>query len=65
MNKEYVILGNAAVLKCVIPSFVADFVHVTGWSEEITGDNYVQQDNFGTCSLLSLSNNKDAPIFYT
>ncbi len=23
--------GNAALLKCSIPSFVADFLHVTGW----------------------------------
>jgi hypothetical protein len=23
--------GNAALLKCSIPSFVADFLHVVGW----------------------------------
>lgn len=28
---EYVIRGNTAVLKCSIPSFVADFVHVEAW----------------------------------
>lgn len=28
---EYVIRGNAAVLKCNIPSFVADFVRVEAW----------------------------------
>lgn len=31
MTKEYVIRGNAAILKCTIPSFVADFVHVISW----------------------------------
>lgn len=31
MLSEYVIRGNAAVLKCNIPSFVADFVRVEAW----------------------------------
>ncbi|XP_073812159.1 Down syndrome cell adhesion molecule 1 isoform X32 [Musca autumnalis] len=31
VNKAYVIRGNAAVLKCEIPSFVADFVSVVSW----------------------------------
>lgn len=31
MVSEYVIKGNTAVLKCNIPSFVADFVHVEAW----------------------------------
>lgn len=31
VNKEYVIRGNPAVLKCQIPSFVADFVEVVSW----------------------------------
>lgn len=29
--KEYVIRGNTAILKCNIPSFVADYVTVDGW----------------------------------
>lgn len=28
---EYVLLGNAAVLRCHIPSFVTDFVFVDSW----------------------------------
>lgn len=31
MVSEYVIRGNTAVLKCNIPSFVADFVRVEAW----------------------------------
>lgn len=31
---EYVIRGNTAVLKCSIPSFVADFVQVESWLSE-------------------------------
>ncbi|XP_037715254.1 Down syndrome cell adhesion molecule-like protein Dscam2 isoform X41 [Drosophila subpulchrella] len=34
VNNEYVIRGNAAVLKCSIPSFVADFVQVVSWQDE-------------------------------
>lgn len=26
--------GNSAILKCMIPSFVADFVQVIGWIDE-------------------------------
>lgn len=39
VNKEYVIRGNAAILKCQIPSFVADFVSVVSWHTD-------QNDNF-------------------
>uniref|UniRef100_A0A8W7P936 Ig-like domain-containing protein n=1 Tax=Anopheles coluzzii TaxID=1518534 RepID=A0A8W7P936_ANOCL len=28
---EYVLNGNAGILKCLIPSFVSDFISVTGW----------------------------------
>lgn len=30
-ENEYVIRGNSAVMKCKIPSFVADFVSVESW----------------------------------
>ncbi|XP_025414623.1 Down syndrome cell adhesion molecule-like protein Dscam2 isoform X36 [Sipha flava] len=28
---EYVLLGNSVVFKCLIPSFVSDFVQILGW----------------------------------
>lgn len=31
---EYVLRGNSATLKCLVPSFVADFVFVTEWMDE-------------------------------
>jgi Down syndrome cell adhesion molecule-like protein 1 len=31
VNKEYVIMGNSIVLKCQVPSFVADFIEVVSW----------------------------------
>lgn len=43
---EYVIKGNAAVLKCSIPSFVADFVKVESWIDE-DGNELVATDNYG------------------
>ena len=30
-HQVYVILGNSALVKCEIPSFVADFVSVINW----------------------------------
>lgn len=35
VNNEYVIRGNSAILKCSIPSFVADFVNVVSWQDEV------------------------------
>lgn len=34
LGKEYIMRGNAAILKCTIPSFVADFVTVEAWIDE-------------------------------
>lgn len=34
LGKEYIMRGNAAILRCSIPSFVADFVHVIAWIDE-------------------------------
>jgi hypothetical protein len=31
VNIEYVIRGNSAILKCQVPSFVADFVDIISW----------------------------------
>lgn len=31
---EYVLLGNSVVLKCLVPSFVADFIQVLEWVDD-------------------------------
>lgn len=36
---EHVLHGNAGILKCHIPSFVADFVSVIGWQEDDDADD--------------------------
>ncbi|XP_068899437.1 cell adhesion molecule Dscam1 isoform X31 [Tenebrio molitor] len=41
-ENEYVIRGNAAVMKCKIPSFVADFVQIDAW---IADDGQVHKYN--------------------
>jgi hypothetical protein len=45
MPNEFVIKGNAAVIKCTIPSFVADFVYVTGWVDD-EGTEYHMTDDY-------------------
>ena len=37
VNKEYVIRGNSALMRCQWPSFVADFLSVESWSIEERG----------------------------
>ena len=41
--EEYVIIGNEALMKCIIPSFVTDFVSVVSW-EDSEGDVYHRSD---------------------
>lgn len=50
--EEYVLRGNAAILKCQIPSFVSEYVSVTSWiiSEDENEDEIKIDDsaNLGT-----------------
>ncbi|KAI5642678.1 immunoglobulin domain-containing protein [Phthorimaea operculella] len=51
VNKEYVILGNSIVLKCQVPSFVADFIEVLSWHTDdnedfLPGNDYVVQQQY-------------------
>ena len=45
-NEEYIIIGNDALMKCLIPSFVADFVSVVNW-EDSEGTLIYTNNNFG------------------
>lgn len=55
---EYAIRGNSVVLKCSIPSFVADFVHVLSWVTDSGQEIYPAQDygNFLSCIKLTSLN---------
>lgn len=43
---EYVIRGNSAIIKCQIPSFVADFVEVVSWHSD-KDESYFPGTNYG------------------
>ncbi|XP_023287725.1 Down syndrome cell adhesion molecule-like protein Dscam2 [Orussus abietinus] len=45
VNKEYAIRGNSAILKCVVPSFVADFVRVLSWHTD-QGEEFTPGGDF-------------------
>ena len=57
MPEESVILGNDVVVKCNIPSFVADFVSVVGWVDS-EGSTFLVSQKYGyfisTKSLIIL-----------
>ena len=42
--KEYIMRGNSAIIKCLIPSFVADFVHVVAWISE-DGEEFLNENS--------------------
>ena len=35
VHDEYVLLGNAALLRCLVPSFVSDYVIVDAWHSDV------------------------------
>lgn len=52
-ENEYVIKGNSAVMKCKIPSFVADFIFVEAWIDEDGNElTYNLDDKFGTKNII-------------
>ena len=46
-HKVHVILANSALIKCEIPSFVADFVSVVNWIDN-DGVEYFSTQSMGT-----------------
>lgn len=44
-SQEYVIRGNSVVIKCQIPSYVADFVEVVSW--HIDEETYMPGNVYG------------------
>ena len=51
-HEVYVIIGNSALVKCEIPSFVADFVSVVSWVDN-EGNEFFPSNN-GTEKSLGL-----------
>lgn len=51
---EYILRGNSAVLKCLVPSFVADFIEMVGW-EISDGQVFIAsgtEDNYGKSRIM-------------
>ena len=46
-EEEYVIVGNDVIVKCKIPSFVADFVTIVAWQDNEDKIFYENKD-YGT-----------------
>ena len=44
-HNEYVVVGNDVLLKCNIPSFVADFVEVVTWVDSESNTYYLSDKN--------------------
>ena len=41
-NNEYIILGNDALMKCEVPSFVSDLVQVHSWIDNENNEFYLK-----------------------
>lgn len=48
---EHVLRGNTGILKCHIPSFVADFVFVSAWIENESTEIYASSNGFGNADI--------------
>ena len=47
-DREYVIVGNNALVKCEIPSFVADFVSIESWRDNQNNEYFsTVSNNYG------------------
>lgn len=51
---EFVLKGNTGILKCLVPSFVTDFVQIESW---VTDDGTIYKynedgSNFGNCNCI-------------
>ena len=51
-HKVYVIVGNSALIKCEIPSFVADFVSVYSWTDNNNNEYFTGiNKNYGKIDI--------------
>lgn len=43
VSDEFVLRGNAGILKCLIPSFVTDFIEVDAWVSN-DGETFIENN---------------------
>lgn len=53
-DREDIIRGNSAILKCKIPSFVSDFLDVVAWHDDIGNVYSLEKNAFGITRLTLL-----------
>lgn len=51
INTEYVIKGNAAILKCVLPSYMSDYLEILSWKVDDEEMKY-DDKNYGSFGCL-------------
>ena len=62
-HSVYVISGNVALLKCEIPSFVADFVTVYSWTDNMQNEFFQGiNKNYGKHEKRCMMNNRRKTI---
>ena len=63
-NDVYVIIGNSALIKCEIPSFVADFVSVHSWMTN-EGDEFFTKNSISGTLKIQISSMGHTSLFGT
>lgn len=63
-DKEYVIRGNNAIMKCEIPSFVADFVSVQSWQDSNGNVYYPRDADYGNFSCVCFFSLLGLSVFF-
>ena len=63
LPQNYVIKGNDAILKCEIPSFVADLIEVVSWVDNSSKDYAAKIDNL--MGKLSVTLKTTLPLLLT
>lgn len=46
-SKEYVIRGNAGIVKCQLPSFVADYLSIVAWETDLNETFRAKDESYG------------------
>lgn len=64
-DKEYVIRGNNAIMKCEIPSFVADFVSVQSWQDSNGNVYYPRDADYGNFSCVCFFSLLGLSVFFS
>ena len=54
-HNVHIIIGNSALVKCEIPSFVADFITAVSWTDNQGGEFFPDSDKSMGTHYLSIT----------